>query len=235
MTRLLVSVRSLDEARLAAAAGVDLIDLKEPRRGPLGRVDLAVARQVANSLSPGIPLSMALGELAELTDGDEESVRHLPEEIQFAKIGLSRCADSPRWPDLWRQALGALPPSCSAVAVVYADWRTTAAPRPAAILAEAMRCGCRALLVDTFCKQAGDVFAHCSVQELTDIFARARGAGLFTVLAGSLRLEKLESVLALRPDYVAVRGAVCQGDREGGLCPSRLAEWVSRLASPVQA
>jgi uncharacterized protein (UPF0264 family) len=235
MTRLLVSVRSLDEARLAAVAGVDLIDLKEPRRGPLGRVDLSVVRQVADELGPGISLSMALGELADWTVEDETLVRRLPPNILFAKIGLSHCGDSPHWPDTWHRALGSLPPSCSPVAVVYADWRTAFVPRPATVLAEATRCGCRALLVDTFCKQAGDVFAHCSVQELADVFERARETGLLTVLAGSLRLEKLETVLALAPDYVAVRGAVCQSDREGDLCTTRLAEWVKRVANPVRA
>ncbi|MEX0712176.1 MAG: (5-formylfuran-3-yl)methyl phosphate synthase, partial [Pirellulales bacterium] len=50
MTKLLVSVRSLAEARLALAAGVDLIDLKEPARGSLGALDPAVARQIVRSL-----------------------------------------------------------------------------------------------------------------------------------------------------------------------------------------
>ena len=35
MTRLLVSVRDLEEFRRCCAAGVDVIDFKEPRRGPL--------------------------------------------------------------------------------------------------------------------------------------------------------------------------------------------------------
>ena len=36
MTRLLVSVRSVDEALVAAAGGADFIDLKEPSQGALG-------------------------------------------------------------------------------------------------------------------------------------------------------------------------------------------------------
>ena len=36
MTGLLVSVRSASEARVALAAGVDVIDVKEPNRGSLG-------------------------------------------------------------------------------------------------------------------------------------------------------------------------------------------------------
>ncbi len=36
MTKLLVSVRSVDEAEMVLEAGVDLIDVKEPRSGSLG-------------------------------------------------------------------------------------------------------------------------------------------------------------------------------------------------------
>ena len=35
-TRLLVSVRSADEAEAAIAGGADVIDVKEPSHGPLG-------------------------------------------------------------------------------------------------------------------------------------------------------------------------------------------------------
>ncbi|MFM7835691.1 MAG: (5-formylfuran-3-yl)methyl phosphate synthase, partial [Planctomycetaceae bacterium] len=35
--RLLVSVRSADEAVVAATGGADIIDIKEPRHGSLGR------------------------------------------------------------------------------------------------------------------------------------------------------------------------------------------------------
>ena len=42
MTRLVISVRNVAEAIAAAAGGADLIDLKEPNRGALGRVDAAV-------------------------------------------------------------------------------------------------------------------------------------------------------------------------------------------------
>jgi hypothetical protein len=229
MTRLLVSVRSLEEAKLAANAGVDLIDLKEPRNGSLGRVEQDVARQVAEALAPRIPLSMALGELAEWSEDDWKLVSGLPAGIVFAKIGLANCADEPSWRQSWRNAIRLQPQRCAAVAVVYADWRRAAAPRPALVLDEASRNGCRALLIDTFHKDAGDVFAHCSIEELSDIFDRAKRAGLITVLAGSLQLAQLEAFLTLSSDYVAVRGAVCHDTRWGDLCPKKLSLWIDRL------
>ena len=64
MPGLLVSVRSADEARAALAGGADVIDIKEPGRGPLGRADEATWRAVRAEVAGRVPVSAALGELA---------------------------------------------------------------------------------------------------------------------------------------------------------------------------
>src|SRR5487761_1630141 len=97
MTRLLVSVRSPQEACLAAEAGVDLIDLKEPRQGSLGCVGLGVARRICDGFAGSRPQSMALGELADWCGDDWKRCAAIPAGIVFAKIGLARCARSPSW------------------------------------------------------------------------------------------------------------------------------------------
>ena len=64
--RLLVSVRDAAEAEAALAGGADLIDVKEPSRGPLGRADAGVIRYVVKAVGGRAPVSAALGELKEL-------------------------------------------------------------------------------------------------------------------------------------------------------------------------
>jgi uncharacterized protein (UPF0264 family) len=54
---------------------------------------------------------------------------------------------------------------------------------------------------------------------------------MIAVIGGSLIGESLEQVLELSPDFVAVRGAVCDGDRTGPLCSLKMADLKSRLAS----
>ena len=44
--RLLVSVRSEEEARAALAGGAEIIDAKEPSRGALGAVEIGVLREI---------------------------------------------------------------------------------------------------------------------------------------------------------------------------------------------
>ena len=104
MTRLLVSVRSLDEALIAASEGVDLIDVKEPSRGPLGLADASVRQEIGQRLGAKHQLSAACGELCDfvarsVSEGDKvESLADVSYEsaswtgYRFAKIGLAGCA-----------------------------------------------------------------------------------------------------------------------------------------------
>ena len=59
MTRLLVSVRSAAEARTALAGGADVIDVKEPAHGSLGRASTEVIREVIDAVAGCVPVRNA--------------------------------------------------------------------------------------------------------------------------------------------------------------------------------
>src|SRR4051794_11876993 len=63
--RLLVSVRSAAEVGPALGGGCDIVDAKEPSRGPLGAVTGAALRAIAACVLPETPLSVALGDPAD--------------------------------------------------------------------------------------------------------------------------------------------------------------------------
>jgi hypothetical protein len=229
MTRLLVSVRNAAEARVAALAGVDLIDVKEPLRGPLGRADWQTIRQVVDVVqratpAHAIPVSIALGELADPAEPIEPPMCF---GVSFAKFGLAGCEAQPDWRARWTSAAGQLPPSVGSVAVVYADWRAASAPSPDAVLEAAERLGCRAALVDTFDKNAGGLVDHWSHQQIGELVRAAQSLGLLAVVGGGLKRADIRAIARLGPDYVAVRGAACQGDRAAAICPRRVRQLVA--------
>jgi (5-formylfuran-3-yl)methyl phosphate synthase len=90
-TRLLVSVRNPAEALAALAGGADLIDVKEPARGPLGRAGDAVITAVVRCIAGRRPVSAALGELA------AEPKTDAPPGLRYHKWGLAGCGSNPRW------------------------------------------------------------------------------------------------------------------------------------------
>ena len=56
MTGLLVSVRNALEAEFAARGGANIIDVKEPARGPLGCADAQTLRNICDAIGQRIGL-----------------------------------------------------------------------------------------------------------------------------------------------------------------------------------
>lgn len=210
--RLLVSVRTLDEARIARAAGTDLIDLKEPRRGSLGMADISVAVQVAAEL-PDSQLSLALGELTDWNDVTD--IPEIPSAIRFLKLGLSQQADNSGWKQEWTALVRSIRErsgrSIDWIAVIYADFEAAGAPAPEEIIEAARTINCAGVLFDTWSKSKGSLIDHLSTDSLAACIKSIQAAGMLAALAGSLRPEHLSELLPLGADIIAVRGAVCSG------------------------
>lgn len=232
MTKLLVSVRNLEEAQIALAAGVDLIDLKEPTRGALGAVDLAQARSICNLCRYGPPLSMALGELpddlpSELRREDpfvaaEAPLPVVPDEISYVKIGLAGCARRARWRAQLQLFRRSFDPNTGFVAVVYADGDAVAAPAAEAIVAEAIKLDARGVLVDTAVKDGRTLFDHWSPAQVRRFVDEVQSLGMLAVVGGGLTLTTIPQVVTSGADYVAVRGAACADGRDSKVDPERI-------------
>lgn len=217
MAGLLVSVRSADEARAALAGGAAVIDVKEPRRGPLGRADPEVWAKVRQIVPATVPVSVALGELPEWRSLDPLGPSDFTG-LAYRKLGLAGSgADwAQEWSDL-RQRWGSGP---AWVAVAYADWQTARAPTPDAVLIEAVAAGCAGILLDSFDKtRPGSIDGSWRLW-----IRRARSSGLFVALAGGLDAALIVRLSPLRPDLFAVRGAACtRSDRRSSIDAGRVA------------
>lgn len=234
-TRLLVSVRSDEEAIAALAGGAAVIDIKEPDRGALGAADPRVWRSVLDVVDGRAPVSAALGELY----GDAQAKREVERlaaqtaGLAFAKIGLAGAAKDADWPAAWAQSLSALPPTVDSVAVVYADWPSAAAPAPEEIIDRGASLGCRLVLLDTFAKWRGSLLDHLPPPTLQRLTHRATQLGMRVVLAGSLTQALVPRLLPLRPALIAVRGAVCRGSRGGAIDAAKVRALAGALESDV--
>lgn len=207
--QLLVSVRNRHEAVAAVDGGADIIDIKEPSRGPLGMAEVSTASEVIQAVAGRRPVTMALGELG------AAALPHLPEGLAAVKVGLAHAPSN--WPDdciRLAQTLGSLP----LIAVAYADHHRCAAPPLPEVLAAAIGWGAPGLLIDTARKDGRDLLTLVDAGELQRLVDAAHGAGLLLALAGSLRPATIDRVLEVAPDVIAVRGAACRGaDRSASI------------------
>lgn len=226
---LLVSVRDAEESQAALDGGADLIDVKDPAEGALGKAADSTILEVLRTVGGRRPVSAAFGELLE---------RHpcsLPA-LAFAKWGLAGCAVRLDW----RQRLLALATGTETrvVTVAYADWRCAQAPCLDEVVAFACENPEGILLIDTHCKEAAGpagttrptLLDWLSKEEIEAILRACRRVGVRVALAGSLGDQEIRLLAPLRPDWFAVRGAACDRGRHGTVT----AERVRRLAGIVR-
>lgn len=213
--QLLISVRSAEEVSAALEGGADWIDLKEPSAGPLAAVDVRVAREAEAMLPGGPTLSAALGELRDWENSPAAELLGVAG-LSVVKLGLAGCARRSNWQQEWLSvAAAAAHTGKQLAAVIYADSQQADAPAPAEIISFAQRAHCRYLLIDTFDKSAGSTFDHLLPDELEHMLRDASQTGMTTVVAGSMGVEQINLLPDEVVDIVAVRGAVCRGDRTG--------------------
>lgn len=225
-----MSVRSAAEAVAAVEGGATVVDVKEPTLGPLGPATPESWAQVRAVVPARIPVSVALGELADRRDEPPPPASDFAG-VSFRKLGLAGAGDD--WQAGWRRVRARWGPGPAWVAVAYADWRTASAPDPDAVLDHALTIPeCLGVLVDTWDKSAASPLDS----SWADWVARAREGGRFVALAGRLDLMAIRRLAPLAPDLFAVRGAACPGGDRGGRVDAslvaRLVEELSRHPTP---
>ena len=210
MARFLASVADLDEAAVAAAAGADIIDLKNPRRGALGAWGIEGVRRAVAELGGERPMSATIGDLPMQPEILLDAAAAVGAAgVDYVKVGFFKGGDHERC----AAALGRL--RHRRVAVLMAD------QNPDLSLLETLAAAEWAgVMLDTADKAAGGLLAHISLSEISRFLALARAHGLFAGLAGSLRLADIGLLAAMGPDYLGFRGALCSGGRAGRLDPA---------------
>jgi (5-formylfuran-3-yl)methyl phosphate synthase len=193
--RLLVSVADAADAAAAVAGGADIIDAKDPSRGPLGPVSAPRLRDILATVAGRCPVSVALGEPVDERLGGGA--------VAFAKLDVSDgcIAAAQRAAEIFDAAI---------VLVAYADvagWED--------VVARAERSGATGVLLDTCDKQGPGLLRVLSDASIRRWIDRARHAGLTVALAGRLSAEDVSRAAALGADIVGVRGAACDGGRLG--------------------
>jgi uncharacterized protein (UPF0264 family) len=211
--RLLASVRSVNEAEIAARCGAAIVDCKDPVAGALGALPLATVGAVRRALAPAIPVSATIGDLpCEPASVAEAVTRTAATGVEFVKVGL--------FPGRMTAAtiarLGALRLGrARLVGVLLADLGLDLA-----LVGAMARARFAGAMLDTAAKGAGGLLDCVSTGALGEFITSARNAGLFAGLAGSLRLGHIPELAVLRPDVLGFRGALCRkGQREEEIDP----------------
>lgn len=202
--RLLASVTSEAEARLASRGGADIIDCKNPAAGALGALAHADVARIRAAVPRRVPVSATIGDLAAEPAPVLAAARAMAATgCDIVKVGLFPGGDA----HATVQHLGRhIVAATRLVAVLMADVPIDLSLIPA--LGEA---GFTGVMLDTGQKDGRTLLDHCDGETLAAFIGAAHEAGLFAGLAGSLRLQQIPDLLSYEPDVLGFRGALCRG------------------------
>lgn len=202
--RLLASVTDEKEAALAVALGADLVDAKNPSAGALGALPLGVIRSIVATVAGRRIVSATIGDHPAVPDYIAREVEAIAATgVDFVKVGI--------YPDGDQRAviarIGELDlGSCRAVAVLLADRRADFS-----VIPDLARAGFAGVMLDTADKANGALTDVLATPLLKAFVATVRRERMFAGLAGALRQHHIAELLALAPDILGFRGALCAG------------------------
>ena len=202
MTAFLASVRSAAEARLVLHAGVDVLDVKEQDAGALGAVSDATLREIVTCANGTVPVSATIGDMPLVPEQLAPAIIgtwHAG--VDIVKVGIFAAAISE---PVTSMLAGFSAQGMRLVLVFFAEQWHGDLDFELLHLA-----GVRGVMLDTRDKYSGSLTAKLGRGELAGFVRKSQQAGLIAGLAGSLRETEISDLLALAPDYLGFRGALC--------------------------
>jgi (5-formylfuran-3-yl)methyl phosphate synthase len=214
--QLMISVLSAEEAKEAAEAGANILDVKNPAEGSLGAQFPGVIKQVKNGSGGLVKVSAAIGDMPNLPG--TASLAALGAAVcgaDYVKIGLFGPYTETESIYLLREVRQALCdyPTVAIIAAGYADAERAGTLNPLWLPDIAASAGINGCMLDTAIKDGHNLFDFITPEVLRTLGKEAHANGLLFGLAGALREQDLLIICDLGADVAGVRTAVCR-DRQ---------------------
>jgi uncharacterized protein (UPF0264 family) len=201
------------EASQAVAGGADIIDVKNPKEGPLGANYPWIIKKIRELTPPNIEVSCTLGEVPNLPGSISLAALGAASlGMDYIKVGLYGFKTSQEAINLLQSVNRAAKdcnPKVKVVAAGYADAERVGTLNPMLIPEIALKSHVEVAMLDTAVKDGKNLFDFLNAQKIKQFIDYAHARGLQAALAGSLRKQDLPVLYALGADIAGVRGAAC--------------------------
>ena len=230
--KVLISVISVEEAKVALKTNPDIIDIKNPGEGSLGAQFPWIIKDIAEELKGSAVLCSA-------TLGDLD---YKPGTAALAAYGAATCGANYIKAGLYGiknyneafylmtgivNSVRMVNAGISVVAAGYADYKRFSGISPEILTKAARDSGADIVMIDTAIKDGKNLFDSMNSDELKYFIDLAHDSGLQVALAGSIKMTHLELLSELDPDIIGVRGAICENeDRTTKLSENKISEFM---------
>jgi (5-formylfuran-3-yl)methyl phosphate synthase len=205
----------------AILGGADIIDVKNPKEGPLGASFPWIIRRIKELAPEGIEVSCTLGDVSNLPGTISLAA------LGAASIGVDYIKASLHGLQTKNEAIFMMQnvvrsvhdynPSIKVAAAGFADAQRVNSLDPLLVPEIASESKCDIAMVDTAIKDEKNLLDFLNPCKLKEFVGKTHEYGLKAALAGSLRKQDLGEISALDADIIGLRGAACTlGDRVHG-------------------
>ncbi len=230
--KLLISPRTIEEAKIVINQKIEFIDCKNPEEGslganfpwiikemkkliPLGRLQLLSA---TIGDFPNLPGSASLAALGAAVSGAD-----------IIKVGLKGPKNEKEGIELMKNVVKAVKNYNNEIKIVVAGYadrlRMSSSPAFMSIPTIAAESGSDIAMLDTFIKDEKNLFDFLSSDQLINFKNKAKDLNLEIALAGNLRKKNIPAIINISPDIIGVRSVVCEGyNRNIGSIKAQLIE-----------
>jgi len=239
--KLLVSVESLEESRIAVECGCAVLDIKNPDEGSLGANFPWVLESImAEFPDASCETSATVGDLPHKPGTAALAAYSVASfGLDYVKAGLYASTTVDEAVEMMRTVQRAVRmgnPNARAVAAGFADWRRFNGLSTTDLVVAAKTADVDVVLIDTAIKDGSNLFDAMSLDELAEFVGLCREADIMCALAGSIKEQHLDDLAKIGPDLTGVRGALCsnQKDRTSVIDPERTRAFIQATDEAVQ-
>ena len=226
--KLLISIRSIEEVKVVNGLNIDIIDLKEPKNGPIGMLDFIDIKKIVlalrdNNFCGKISTTFELND-GNLSRNDIAKIENLGSVgLDYIKVGVS--ADGNTWENLkkFTKSLSKIKnrvlENKLILVLMITDKHSFKFVKN---ISPSMVGKFSGIMIDTLDKENGSVFDIVNLTELSIIKKFALENNIDFGIAGSLDVSHTSLINQLQPNWAGYRGGVCLKKRSGPLSRVRL-------------
>tara|TARA_Y100000996_G_C22482773_1_gene626918 strand:+ start:461 stop:1144 length:684 start_codon:yes stop_codon:yes gene_type:complete len=203
MTNFLASIKDVKEAKIVSSANIDIIDLKNVNDGALGFVGLDFISEASTILSK-YSLSVTMGN--DMNPNNYKNIENIEsvvnKNIDFVKIGLFEADLIDEHEELIQLInFNKTKPIC----VLFADKDFKLDN-----VQKVIDIGYHGIMIDTFHKNNKSLVEILEKEIIEKFINITEINNMFSGLSGSLKIEHINELKKLNPDFLGFRGQLCE-------------------------
>ncbi|MEL0254500.1 MAG: DUF447 domain-containing protein [Burkholderiaceae bacterium] len=226
--KLLISIRSIEEVKVVNGLNIDIIDLKEPKNGPIGMLDFIDIKKIVlalrdNNFCGKISTTFELND-GNLSRNDIAKIENLGSVgLDYIKVGVSADGNTLENLRKFTESLNKIKnrvlENKLILVLMITDKHSFKFVKN---ISPSMVGKFSGIMIDTLDKENGSVFDIVNFTELSIIKKFALENNIDFGIAGSLDVSHTSLINQLQPNWAGYRGGVCLKKRSGPLSRVRL-------------